>query len=256
MKQVAAILFTLLVVAFFHACEQPSEPGCNENEEPGPVAAPPELEGVKQFIQATIRIQKDLTVYFDPYRFPDELHDADIIFITHSHADHFSAEDIAKTANEDTLIVAPEDMEQSIRDLGYSAVTAVTPGSNYTIKGLAIEATFAYTPGERSRHAKSHNWVGYVVTMGETRYYIAGDTDFIPEMENVSADVAFLPVGGGSSMDAEAAARAAAAVGAKIAVPIHYGVTAGTIDDARQFISLLDDDIAGYIYSDDGELQP
>jgi L-ascorbate metabolism protein UlaG (beta-lactamase superfamily) len=254
-NQIVTILLVFLLVLFTQACDPSSNGGCGENNETPPAKTPTELEGVARYTQSTIRIERELTIYFDPFRFADEPHDADVIFLTHSHFDHFSADDMAKVAKEDTLIVAPEEMEQSIRDLGYSDITTVTPGSNYTIKGLAVEATFAYNPGAMARHAKSHNWVGYVVTMGETRYYIAGDTNFVPEMESVSADVAFLPVGGGSSMDAEEAAQAAAAIGVDIAVPIHYGVTAGSMDDAEHFVELLDEGIAGYIYSDDGELQ-
>ena len=244
MKSFISIFLVLLVTIF--------SVGCVDE----PVERPDELVGVSHFKQATIRMEGDLTIYFDPYQYSDEAHDADVIFITHSHSDHFSPAAIAKVSNDDTVIVAPESMEQNVADLGLSEYKTVMPGMQYSVKGLSFETTYAYNTGSFARHAKSSNWVGYVVTMGDTRYYIAGDTDFIPEMESVEADVVFLPVGGGSSMDAATAASAAEAIMPAIAVPIHYGYTTGTMADAEQFVELLPASIDGYIYSDAGALLP
>lgn len=262
MKHLVKFLLIFFFVAFSVGCDAPTDGGCGtdgtdatDGEVPG-VEAPAQLAGVKQYIQATVRIEGDITVYFDPYQFPGEPHDADVIFITHSHADHFSPDDIAKVSKADTILVVPESMAPNVANLGMSAVQTVMPGSQYSVKGVSFETTAAYNPGSFVRHPKSNNWVGYIVTMGDTRYYVAGDTNFVPEMESVTADVVFLPAGGGSSMDAEEAATAAAAIGPAIAVPIHYGVTPGSGGGAAQFVELLPAGIAGYIYSDDGELLP
>lgn len=255
MKNIVKFILVLLIVAFSYGCDEPGN-GCGENEGTPPADLPLELEGVKHFTQSTIRIEGDRTIYFDPYKFPEERHDADVIFITHRHFDHFSAADISKVGKADTIIVAPESMAQDVADLGLGAVKTVVPGSTYSIDELSFETTFAYNPGTSARHLKSNNWVGYIVTMGAVRYYIAGDTNFVPELQSVTADVVFLPVGGGSSMDAEEAANAAAEIMPTVAVPIHFGVTAGDIDDATHFVDILAPGIAGYIYSEDGELLP
>jgi L-ascorbate metabolism protein UlaG (beta-lactamase superfamily) len=256
MKYVIHLVLIFLVTVLSFGCDGSSGGGCGRNDEEPVDDLPTELAGVSHFVQATIRIEGDLTIYFDPYQFPEELHDADVIFITHSHSDHFSAADISKVSNADTVIVAPESMAQNVAKLGMSEVQTVIPGSQYSVKGISFETTFAYNTGSFVRHPESNNWVGYIVTINDKRYYIAGDTNFIPEIESVTADVVFLPVGGGSSMDAQEAATAAAAIMPSVAVPIHYGVTAGNLNSAKQFVELLAPGIAGYIYSDDGELLP
>ena len=43
---------------------------------------------------SSIRVESDKIIYFDPFQIKEENHDADIIFITHDHFDHFSIEDI------------------------------------------------------------------------------------------------------------------------------------------------------------------
>lgn len=256
MKYVAHLLLVFLVTVLSFGCDGTSGGGCgNDSEEPVD-SSPIALAGVSHFKQSTIRIEGNLTVYFDPYLFSEEPHDADVIFITHGHADHFSPANISKVSNADTVIVAPESMVQKVARLAMSTVKTVVPGSQYNVEGLAFETTFAYNTGSSVRHPKSNNWVGYIVTMNGTRYYIAGDTDFVPEIESITADVVFLPVGGGSSMDAQAAATAAAAIMPAIAVPIHYGFTSGDVDDATTFVELLAPGIDGYIYSNDGELLP
>lgn len=256
MKYVAHLVLVFLVAVLSLGCDGSSGGGCGTNDEEPVDGAPIELTGVNHYTQATIRIEGALTIYFDPYQFPEEPHDADVIFITHSHSDHFSTADISKVSNAGTVIIAPESMAQNVADLGMSEVKTVIPGSQYSVKGIPFETTFAYNTGSFVRHPKSSNWVGYVVAINDKRYYIAGDTNFVPEIESVAADVVFLPVGGGSSMDAQEAATAAAAIMPSIAVPIHYGVTAGNLDDAKQFVELLAPGIAGYIYSDDGALLP
>lgn len=256
MKYVAHLVLVFLVAVLSFGCDGSSGGGCGTNNQEPVDDAPIELAGVNHYTQSTIRIEGDLTLYFDPYNFPEEPHDADVIFVTHSHFDHFSTADISKVSNADTVIVAPESMAPNVANLGMSEVKTVTPGSRYSIKGIPFETTFAYNTGSFVHHPKSNNWVGYIVTINNKRYYIAGDTNFVPEIESVNADVVFLPVGGGSSMDAQEAATAAAAIMPSIAVPIHYGMTAGNLDDAKQFVELLAPGIAGYIYSYDGALLP
>lgn len=256
MKYFVHLLLFFLLSVFSFGCDGNSNGGCGTNGEEPVDELPVELTGVSHFKQSTIRIEGNLIIYFDPYQYPEEPHDADVIFITHSHFDHFSSADISKVGNADTVIVAPESMAQNAASLDMGAVKLVMPGTQYSVKGLSFETTFAYNNGSFARHPKGNNWVGYIVPMNDKRYYIAGDTSFVPEMESIAADVVFLPVGGGSSMDAEAAAAAAAAIMPAVAVPIHYGVTAGSVDDAEHFVEILAPGIAGYIYSDDGELLP
>jgi L-ascorbate metabolism protein UlaG (beta-lactamase superfamily) len=96
-------------------------------------------------------------------------------------------------------------------------------------------------------HEKHKNWVGYVVNIDGADYYFAGDTDLIHEMETIKADVAFLPVGGTYTMNAEEAARAADIIKPAVAVPMHYGDVAGSAEDGDTFIRGLDRSIKGVL---------
>ena len=94
---------------------------------------------------------------------------------------------------------------------------------------------------------KENNWVGYIITIDEVRYYIAGDTDITEENRKVKCDVAFVPVGGTYTMSFEEAAQLINEIKPQVAVPIHYGSVVGTKQDAINFIKLLNPTITGVI---------
>ena len=77
------------------------------------------LDGVKVLYHSSIKMNKEKIIYFDPYKIKKEYKDADIIFITHGHYDHFSEEDIKKIKNDDTIIVAPMDLYNRIIEDGF-----------------------------------------------------------------------------------------------------------------------------------------
>jgi L-ascorbate metabolism protein UlaG (beta-lactamase superfamily) len=121
-------------------------------------------------------------------------------------------------------------------------VTAVKPGDSIEVAGIKVQAVHAYNVVEErlQMHPKSNNWVGYVLTLGANTYYHAGDTDHAPELSDVRADVAFLPIGGTYTMDAGEAAGLAKAISPKLAVPMHYGFVVGSPSDAELFAKEAD----------------
>lgn len=84
---------------------------------------------------------------------------------------------------------------------------------------------------------------GYIFTVDGQRIYIAGDTDYIPEMKDFKVDIALLPVSGTYVMTAEEAVDAALVMQPKLAIPMHYGSIVGTRDDAGAFAGALKDRI-------------
>ena len=191
------------------------------------------------YTQSCIRISCDEgVVYFDPFRMKESPHDADYILVTHDHFDHFSPEDIKKAAKSGAVIAAPEKMAKKAADETGMPVTPVKPGGTYEISGLPVETVPAYNI-LKPFHPKSAGWVGYIVTVGGRRIYIAGDTDVTPESKKVKCDVAMLPVGGKFTMTAKEAAALVDIIKPAEAIPTHYGTVVGSADDGKLFASLV-----------------
>jgi L-ascorbate metabolism protein UlaG (beta-lactamase superfamily) len=196
--------------------------------------------------QSTVRIAANKIVYLDPFKIDGEPGDADIILISHTHFDHLSLPDIKKVAKPTTRIVVPADGEDALIKEGYTNILTVKPSENYNIDGLAFRTVPAYNLN-KDFHKKSSNWVGYILNIDNTFFYFAGDTDFIPEMREIHADVVFLPVGGTYTMDAKEAAEAANTMKPLAAVPIHFADVVGTYKDAETFVKLLNPSTKGMI---------
>ena len=207
------------------------------------------LENIEVLYHSSIKINKGVIIYFDPFKIDKEYHDADIIFITHSHYDHYSEEDILKVRKENTCIVAPFDLLDNLLTLDFTkeSITTVKPNENYNVNGLTFKTIPAYNTN-KSFHPKSNNWVGYLLTLNDTIYYIAGDTDITEENKQVKCDVTFVPIGGTYTMDYKEAAELINEIKPKIAVATHYAAIIGAKEDGENFVKLLDSEIECKIY--------
>ncbi len=194
---------------------------------------------------SSIRYAGAMTVWFDPFRVADAPCDADVVFVTHDHYDHFSPEDIRRVMKPDAVLVLPETCVAAALRAGFASaqLLPVRPGEAYTVQGLPFTAVPAYNLG-KPFHPRGNHWVGYVVTLEGRRVYVAGDTDDTPDARSVSCDVAFLPVGGTYTMTAAQAAGLAAALRPQIAVPTHYGCIVGERTDGAAFAAALPADIS------------
>ncbi len=202
------------------------------------------LENVAINTQSSVRIAGAKTIYFDPLEISGEPHDADIIFISHDHYDHFSPKDIANVVKDDTVIVFPQTMKSHIDGTGIANdfQYGVNPGDKLEISGLIVETVPAYNK-LKPFHPKKNGWVGYIIEMDGIRYYFAGDTDAIDEVKAVRCDVAFLPIGGTYTTDAKEAAKLANVIRPSVVVPMHYGSIVGNPKDAETFKAGVDKEI-------------
>lgn len=206
------------------------------------------LNNIEVLYHSSIRINKEKTIYIDPFKIDRNYNDADIIFITHDHYDHYSEEDIDKVINENTVIVIPEELLTKVlkKGINKNAIITVKPNQKYMVQGIKFETVPANNTN-KTFHPKENGWVGYVIEINEIKYYIAGDTDITEENKKVKCDVAFVPVGGTYTMDFKEAAQLVNQIQPKVAVPIHYGSVVGTKQDAEEFIKLLHTNVKGVI---------
>lgn len=150
---------------------------------------------------------------------------ADLVLITHEHGDHLDADAVAAVRKKDTVIILTERCAPAV-----PGSTVMNNGDVRTVAGLKIEAVPAYNivhkrPSGEPFHPRG-NGNGYIITFGETRVYVAGDTEYIPEMKKLKdIHVAFLPMNLPYTMTPAMVADAARAFRPEVLYPYHFGKT-------------------------------
>lgn len=194
------------------------------------------LDSVEWLGHAGFRIRAGRkVVYIDPYRVgagPE----ADLILITHGHYDHYSPRDVERLSNERTLVVAPPAVAERVRGRVVSVVAGEGVDDPLDVRAVAAYNTSKRDPDGNLFHPREAGGVGYVLNVRGEHLYHSGDTDVIPEMDEVvGVDVALLAVSGVYVMTAAEAAEAARRIGPRVAVPMHWGEDIGTRADAEAF---------------------
>ena len=167
-------------------------------------------------------------IYVDPvkssgsYEFRPK---ADLILVTHEHGDHLDVSLINELKKPETLLFCNTNSLPKI-----SWAMAMNPGDRQEINNIIIEAVPAYNIVNESAPGKPFHpkgsGLGYLLTIGGKRIYVAGDTENTPEMKALqSIDVAFLPMNLPYTMTPEMVADAALAFKPKILYPYHTGDT-------------------------------
>ncbi len=190
------------------------------------------VEGIFWLGHDSFRLKGEKVVYVDPWKLAPGAEKADIVLVTHDHYDHCSNDDIVKISKADTVVIGPACVTPKCG----TQMKVVKPGDKLTVAGVPIEVVPAYNPSKRF-HPKTAGHVGYIVTLNGKRIYHTGDSDMIPEMQQIKTDVALLPVSGTYVMTAEEAAEAANLIKPALAIPMHYGDpdVVGSRNDAEQF---------------------
>jgi len=161
---------------------------------------------------------------------------ADIVLLTHEHSDHLDQKALDILRTEKTVVVLTKTCAKQVE-----GGIVMNNGDVKAIEGLKIEAVPAYNIVHKRDNGQPFHpkgiGNGYVITFGDKRVYVAGDTENIPEMQRLKdIDIAFLPMNLPYTMTPEMVADAAKALKPKILYPYHYGNT-----DTSKLLNLLKD---------------
>ncbi|MDY0091673.1 MAG: MBL fold metallo-hydrolase [Candidatus Vecturithrix sp.] len=179
-------------------------------------------------------------IHIDPYsQLADytTLPDADLILLTHEHGDHLDLKALEPIRREDTVLILTESCTPKVK-----GGIVMHNGDTQTVDGIKIEAVPAYNIEHKRDDGQPFHpkgvGNGYILTFGDTRVYVAGDTENTPEMKALTdIDCAFLPMNLPYTMTPEMVADAAKAFRPAILYPYHYGDT-----DPAKLVELLKDE--------------
>ena len=190
--------------------------------------------------RSSIRIEGTKVEYFDPFKIAEEKHDADLIFVTHEHYDHFSPEDIRKVSKEHTILVVPYSMKQVVCEQVGKMVGRIEYanteecGAELDIDGIVVKWVRAYNIN-KPFHTKEMGWIGYVVTLDDEIYFVTGDTDANEDNIDVQCDVLLVPCGGKYTFDVKEAVEFTQTIKPKKVIPTHYTDAIGESDVGERF---------------------
>ena len=178
-------------------------------------------------------------VYVDPFGFDEFRNDAKVVFVTHSHYDHLSFDDIDKVVNENTVFVCPRDVKEKLENKYNNKIIEVKVNDRGFVGDVSFSTFASYNLGKKF-HPKDNNWVGYVIEINGVKYAILGDSDLTEEVKKIKCDVLFVPIGGTYTMNAIEASELTNIIRPSLVIPVHYNGIVGNKSDEKEFVEGLD----------------
>ena len=194
---------------------------------------------------ASVRIETgdERVLYVDPWSevLEGAPHDGDVVFVTHDDFDHYDPDAVERVAGAAATVVAFEGVDTS--DLPDDlASRSAAAGEELTIEDIDVQAVPAYNDpdgehvdGEGNPFHAEGEGVGFLLAIDHTTVYVVGDTDFLEEHEELTADVFIPPIGGHYTMDRHEAAAFAEHVRPDLVLPVHYDTFEAIETDAAAF---------------------
>ena len=174
-------------------------------------------------------------IYIDPYAGDESEYEqhADLILVSHEGYHHLSYEKVRKIRGDNTAILSTKQVAYELD------CTAVTEGEVKEIGEVKVKPVHAYSTRTGIGREKGTSF-GFLINIEGKILYFAGSTDLIPEMADIVCDIALLPVAASRTMSPQHALQAVQQMKPKLAIPMHYGMHAGTIEDAEMFKELVE----------------
>ncbi|MEX0968502.1 MAG: MBL fold metallo-hydrolase [Bacteroidia bacterium] len=184
------------------------------------------------------------TIYIDPYGGAERyevLPPPDLVLITHTHGDHLDPGTLNELDLTNAELLAPQTVVDGLTGVEFKRKTVISNGEATNWNAVKIEAIPMYNLPEGGRHKKGDG-NGYVLTVGDKRIYISGDTEGTPEMRGLkNIDVAFVCMNLPYTMDVEQAADAVLDFKPAIVYPYHYRGANNRFSDVEKFKTLVSD---------------
>ncbi len=185
-------------------------------------------------------LEKNTRIVIDPYRISKPI-EADMVLLSHDHFDHMSLDDLKKVLSKKTTVVAAKECINKLGNIPCKEKASLMPGEEKAIGGLKIKAVRAYNidkinpDTKKPFHPKEDDKIGFLINIEGTTIYHTGDSDLVPEMDNLQPDVLLVPVSGTYVMTVKEAVQAVNTIKPKVAIPMHYGAIVGSVEDAQEF---------------------
>jgi L-ascorbate metabolism protein UlaG (beta-lactamase superfamily) len=193
------------------------------------------VTGLRWLGHATVLVEGPPAAVVDPWRWRLKGVAADVVLVTHGHADHCSEDDLAACSHAASVALGPVSVGPRLRTIFGSRVRSLREGDVAELPGVVVRALPAQGPVRAAGFHPRGEGLSYLVTLGGARYLFLGDSQALPEHEGLRPDVLVVAVGGLAVMDPVEAAHSAARIAPRVAVPVHWGDLNGRFDLAVRF---------------------